>query len=417
MINDDPPRRGRRVTGSAAERLRVVLGAIGDEASTPRPFERLADDHPSPSTTRRPVVGGMISWVAVGCVALIAAVVLLRLYAPGSVITEDEGSTASQPSPRSNPDASTTASSGVTDAHDLDGPWYAIDLADTSAGWVSVIGSFPNGSSTDVWVSADGSYNEVLVLTRFADHVGGTTLVGEPGRSMSGVDGALNYVVSPDDPPDPGDASLAGDEMRWLRADGSLWEFTSYGMAPAMLAEHVLNLDEEFERGCPCTSPGLEFVGTDAEPSVLHQQTINLQGTELVLTRATSPVPDFGLARAGLWRTAEPRLIDSTKGVVADGDQAVWQRDGFWFTLTDLPPERLNEVLRALRPVDLGETVDTAVPETTSGTTCDRYTVLVGDYLAGIADSFGLTVEELTAANKDLDHDNLYPGTVLAIPC
>lgn len=46
---------------------------------------------------------------------------------------------------------------------------------------------------------------------------------------------------------------------------------------------------------------------------------------------------------------------------------------------------------------------------------CATYTVVDGDYLAGIAAKFGGTVEELIAANGSLD--SLLPGDVIQLPC
>lgn len=82
---------------------------------------------------------------------------------------------------------------------------------------------------------------------------------------------------------------------------------------------------------------------------------------------------------------------------------------------------RTLPVLERPQPQGFDDVVSTVAPTAppsseTVNSVCDTYTVRSGDYPIGIADSFGITHQQLTAANPDLDED-LAAGDILAIPC
>jgi LysM repeat protein len=79
--------------------------------------------------------------------------------------------------------------------------------------------------------------------------------------------------------------------------------------------------------------------------------------------------------------------------------------------VTDTPAE--GETSTPVTPTETGPAETPATTATPAGQT---YTVQFGDTLSGIADQFGVTLDELVAANNIADPNNVEPGTVLVIP-
>jgi len=82
---------------------------------------------------------------------------------------------------------------------------------------------------------------------------------------------------------------------------------------------------------------------------------------------------------------------------------------------TSIPTQTSAPAKPSTTPAIAPTVLVTATPSVTAVPLSD-YTVADGDTMWGIAVNFNLTLDELVAANPDINPDRLYPGDVVHIP-
>lgn len=133
---------------------------------------------------------------------------------------------------------------------------------------------------------------------------------------------------------------------------GEVFEFTSYGIDPALLIKYVLMFAEVVESGCPCEIPGLDLVGTSSGDLTVEQQTIRLDEADITLSRSATPIAQQVLAGAGGWTSADTTEVAGADAIVVDVSRVIWETSGWWFSLSGIPESRLESVIDALQPSD-----------------------------------------------------------------
>lgn len=358
------------------ERLHATLAVLAESTQPARPFERITETVAAAhldATGRTATTNRARRRIAVGAVACL---LLVSTVATLVALRSDHHPGVSSNTPTSEPDNAssllpvTTAGTVTTDgtvtspttpatpttsmdATFPEGPWYSINVPGIGSSAATAIPEAPfPGARSAIWASADGSFSQLLVVHRYPTDPGFTTLQGTIEQHIQPLPGVLTLLADPDDVADPVVARLVGNEMRWLREDGSVLEYVAYGIEPVMLNKFVLIADDPFSDGCPCDLPELDILAVDTGSDGLDQQSFALDGAEFTLTRsAASPINAMGLGDLNAIATTASQVIDDHPGVIVDDDTAVWEREGHWFSLTDVPAARLDEVLDALRPI------------------------------------------------------------------
>ena len=187
-----------------------------------------------------------------------------------------------------------------------------------------------------------------------------TMLIGVDGPTVAAPSGELRFVI------DDTQADRQR-QMRWTRTDGSRWEFASYGLAPdGARRRHPRHRRRGRPSGCPCQLDGFDLVASYSSRSAafIHQQTIEVGDERYTLSRSVDAADEFGVGRAGVWASADPRLIAGSPGAVIDDTRAaVWTADGYWFSLWSQSftatgePASVDPVLTLLQRTD-GEPSD-----------------------------------------------------------
>lgn len=447
-------RRNDDLSRSAQQRLRAVLGTLGDDTDPPRPFARLVDDPPAHAADRRrPRV-----W-------LVPALVLAVVLAVVGLAWRQASDPTSDLVPATPPSATNTTATTAVPGSTLPGPWYRVAGSSVRTGLAtSAIGGTDLGAAA--WISNDGSWSRVLVLHQLpsaeADRAQrpdgsiSTMLIGVDGPTVAAPSGELRFVI------DDTQADRQR-QMRWTRTDGSRWEFASYGLAPDELAAAIRAIAAAADQsGCPCPLDGFDLVASYQSRSAafIHQQTIEVGDQRYTLSRSVDATDEFGVGRAGVWASADPRLIAGSPGAVIDDTRAaVWTADGYWFSLWSQSftatgePASVDPVLALLQrtdgepsdprglstsvptidapptvwpyptrpdpavihpntPPDPAATAPTAAPPSCVGT----YELRVGDSVAAVADRLGVPLDAILALN-DLDLSNMRDRRPLNVPC
>ena len=227
------------------------------------------------------------------------------------------------------------------------GPWYQVAIEGASAGAVETVRG-PTGTVT-VWLSDDGSYAQVLV-GRVLSASEQTGLVGTRDQAIQPVSGVLQLLASPDDVPDSEVDTLVGNEMRWRRETGTTLEFASDGFEPTSLVKAVLGLGDGVEGGCPCESPGLSEAPPVSDTPDTRTQTITTPDGQLLLWRTNgSPGVLPIVAQVASWTTRAMQTVDGLDAIVVDSRWALWQNNGYWFSIESLGGGPIDAVLQAIR--------------------------------------------------------------------
>lgn len=366
------------LTLGESERLRASIGVIGDQATAGTASPEELFEHPTfppgdrrlePERGRRTLVGtvaaGLLMLGGVGAWSLGRA-------GSGRVEVQDDGGgqlpspvdrattpATSDPTtipPTSVDEASPAVTEGVNTAEPAstgsESAWYELDLEGVQFGeLVTLDASSIPGHVARVWASDDGSFREVLTLNRFTSDPGVTTLAGEEGTPGTPLfPGRLHYYVTSDDVPDAENPGTHGDEMRMETPDGEVWEFSSFGMDPFLLQKYVLIAWEQSRDCSPCDLPSFDEIASSTTGGG-NEQAWTLDGATMTLRRSSTP----SVLDIDGWTSTAPTDIVGSPGFVVDGDTAIWSAEGHWFSLDEIPPDRLDEVLGALRRVPTWE--------------------------------------------------------------
>lgn len=254
--------------------------------------------------------------------------------------------------PAASPGTVRADSGGAAPGHAGDS-WYWLDLPGVVAKETTVVQADPlPGSSTRIWVSEDDSFSRVVVLHLFAGDPGFTTLAGTERTDVQSPGGTAYLLADAADVAETDGPGRRSNEFRWVRADGAVYEFSSFGLDASELVRIGLTVAEPAaSAGYFYQYPGLTLmVNDDGGGAGVTRQEIVLDGVALELTRSqAAPASSALLGGAGQWQSARAYEIDSTPGVVVDGTRAVWRDGSAWFALSGIPAGRLDEVVGALR--------------------------------------------------------------------
>jgi len=354
------------------ERVRRVLGAIGDAALPATAFDEIDPAGTEPwaaeSTFRRRAAVTVA--LATAVMVAVAGIVLLRndsdtvqtATPPTADVERSVGPdstsvvTTSTVAVIETSDAARRAATAATGIAD---PWYYVDLDDArpaAAGYM-VAGTIP-GFSTSVWVTDDGSYDRLIVIHAFPATEFATTLTGTDRAEVTNPMNGRGFLVWDDADPVVGNG-FRGNEFRWERDDGMVWELRAFGVSATEVVKNALIAMDATDLAAPQSAnlPGFELVGTTDGNETLAGQTITLGDATMQLTRNDGPpITTDGFAGAAAWTAVSRRDVagrDAVVAVVGDTANAIWETAaGQSFTLGGIPIARLGEVLDAVTWLD-----------------------------------------------------------------
>ncbi len=284
-----------------------------------------------------------------GVVCVAAAIAVGGCASGGDAAPASIPATLTPSTPASSTVVPATASvptSSVLPPPAVDGPWYQVVVEGADAGAVESVRA--STGTVVVWLSDDGSYSQFLV-GRALTASDPTGLIGTEDQAIQPVPGVLQLLASPDDVPDAEVDTLVGDEMRWRRETETTLEFASYGIDPSSLVKAVLGLGDGFEGGCPCESPGMIEAAPVSDTPEIWTQTITTPDGQLLLRRTNgSPGVLPIVAGVASWTTIATQTVNGADAIVVDARWALWQKDGYWFSIESLGSDPIDVVLQAI---------------------------------------------------------------------